>query len=298
MEDTKDDFSKRKSSIKKFKKKVHLTNESRLFKIKEVLKGGNITLEKYTELIALTTQRGGSLDPEFVGKHLEERENHVVIYNRNTKLIPEETGGSSGFIIYTIEHKDHIIVCNLICILSIDNKQKISDILNEDVPDWKLKSRKKLEAQGCGDMALKDLENVVKAMLVAEQGVETAEICLESVNVEYVVGFYIKNGFVPTSAVPSEDGVIHMRKRISLKRTLEEVHHPELYNRRLVYTGTNREGNTFYSYEDGSYSYRNMDSKGRLRSVYHSNTMEYGEVPKKRRMEFDTESDEEELKLE
>ena len=144
---------------------------------------------------------------------------------------------------------------------------------------------------------LRDLEELIKTLVVYIE-IKEAEIHLESVNIEYVVSFYIKNGFVPTEKEPTEEDLIPMIKRVSLDRTLEEMMQPPM-TRKCLYKGRNGNGNVYFCYSDGTFSYLNM-KRGRFSSAYHMYSdghSELGFVPEKRRKEFDTESDEEELVL-
>ena len=51
-------FESTKSTVKKFKKKKTMNCAARLFNIRDVLKIKQISLNQYTELIQLTSNRG------------------------------------------------------------------------------------------------------------------------------------------------------------------------------------------------------------------------------------------------
>ena len=225
-------FQQLKGKVKKYMKKSAMSDESRLFRVTEILKTPSLPPDQFRELNTMTVERKGSLDPDFIQAELKNpKGNNVLIYRRNKALLPDNEEKASGFAIYTVRLEGRRIVCKIIGLLSIDGRQKIANVLMGDNPALKLKSQKSV-IKGCGDIILEDMDEYISNLLVAKHDQNTevceAEIVLESLNIEYVVSFYIKNGFVPDDCSElrnnvqdqeqdqdQHQGVVTMRKKIT-----------------------------------------------------------------------------------
>ena len=178
-----EDFEQRKETVKHTKWKRSLADDERLFKIKDILKTPNITEDLIEQIKCMTDERG-DLNPSYVEQQLRSLQGrNVILYRRNTALLPPYTD-ASGFVIYEVSLEERKIVCEIIALLSIDGRRKIQPILENGT-----------DPKGCGEVALKDLEEFIKQLLrsESENGIKEAEIKLESLKTAF--NFYFKNGF-------------------------------------------------------------------------------------------------------
>ena len=126
---------------------------------------------------------------EYVQFLLQGEDNHyVIVYNRNEDKLANEGKGISGFMIYDMKLENNIIDCYIHCLLSVDSRKKIVNLLTEEFD--------KSAAQGCGTVALEDLEEFMKFMLrqLGQEKARSGRIQLDAIL--GVVGFYERDGHV------------------------------------------------------------------------------------------------------
>ena len=208
-------FKLRKAAVKKAEMKRSLADDEKLFKIKAFLKTQDMTEDLIEQIKRMTDERG-DLSPTYVETQLRSlKRNNVLIYHRNTARLLYTDVDASGFVIYTVSVEERKIVCEIIALLSIDGRRKIQPILSDGT-----------DPKGCGEVALRDLEEFIKQLLKSESeydGKEEAEIKLESLKKAF--NFYLKNGFEEYKTKPSGPGLIPMRKIISLEQAKSDLYH-------------------------------------------------------------------------
>ena len=94
--------------------------------------------------------------------------------------------------IYDMKLENNIIDCNIHCLLSVDSGEKIDNLLTKEF------DKKDVHVQGCGTVALNDLEDFMKFMLrhLGEEKVRGGRIRLDAIPSTKVVGFYERDGHV------------------------------------------------------------------------------------------------------
>ena len=263
-----------------------IKGEHQILQIKDIVKSEDITFKAYLQLITMTQDFGKPLSPDYVQNQLDTPGKNVVVYRTNNKIVGDNRDEPSGFAIYQLKQEDDTIICEVLALVSAHNKKKIHNML---VTSEAVINADKENQRSCGDAILEDIQEWLLDLMKLLPTITRAKITLEALNIEYVVCFYAKHGFVPDQKTPSEDSLIPMKLDVKEKCECVEKLHAK---RTLVYKGTNNEGNKFYTFSDGSYSYVNLDRRTRgLVSIYHSATCsheaEIDSVPIKRRRMFD-----------
>ena len=152
--------------------------------------GDILLVERLVDSATELLEQGDSeLNPEYVKGLLQGEDNHyVIVYNRNEDKLTNEGNGISGFVIYDMKLENNTIVCKIHCLLSVDSRRKIFNHLTE--------ASDRSAVQGCGTVALKDLEDFMKFML-RHLDLEKAwggRILLDALPA--VVGFYERDDHV------------------------------------------------------------------------------------------------------
>ena len=80
-------------------------DDDRLLKIKDVVATGSLDPEEVKKLLTTVRKHGDSmLNPDYVAQQLFKPGQHVIVYNRNSNLLPEdEEGLPSAFMLYQLQ---------------------------------------------------------------------------------------------------------------------------------------------------------------------------------------------------
>ena len=148
-------------------------------------------VEKLVDSVKELQERWESgINPEYVRVLLQQKELHVIVYNRNEDKLANEGKGISGFMIYDMKLENKMIDCTIHCLLSVDSKKKIKNLLTEEFD--------KKAVQGCGTVALEDLEDFMKFMLrhLGQEKARGGRIKLDVIPSTKVVEFCERDGHV------------------------------------------------------------------------------------------------------
>ena len=93
-------FESKWSNVKKIN-----NDDDRLLKIKGVIATGSLDPDEVKKLLKTVDLHGDSmLNPAYVEEQLNKRGQHVIVYNRNSDLLPdEEQGLPSAFMLYQLQ---------------------------------------------------------------------------------------------------------------------------------------------------------------------------------------------------
>ena len=111
-------FEDHKSESKWSNVKKINNDDERLLKIKDVVDTGSLDPEEVKKLLTTVRKHGDSmLNPDYVAQQLIKPGQHVIVYNRNSDLLPEdEQGLPSAFMLYHLQQakliKDMLTNCS------------------------------------------------------------------------------------------------------------------------------------------------------------------------------------------
>ena len=272
------------SSDIEYHQQIGNEDRERRSKIYQMCQSPELSNKERKELSNLTQEFGDRLSGPYVWDLLHQDNNEVTVYKRTTD--------PSCFTIFNInlDEENKEIILHLKAICSESRKRKGNTNINLLINQFsKLKTAK---GRSDGDYALFDLEYRLRTIMASNEFRDyTARIILESINKEYVVAYYVKNGFNFDNRQTEDRSLVPMQKTLQNTREWEvflqafetsqdssRTHKMKLIyqfqkeifiGKKLVYKGENSSGQNYFVYADGSYSYLNRDWCNRLSSIYH-----------------------------
>ena len=269
-------------------------------KIDKLCRIGMLSKKEKQEISDFTQEFGGNLSGPYVWEQLHLDNNEVTTYRQ----VHDQTCFSVYKIRSDDEERELILELKAICSSGRKEKKRENDnvnLLRDQFSKLKIRKRKT-----DGDFALFDLEYRLRTILSSEQFAGfTAKIQLDAINIEYVVAFYVKNGYnFDRTRTLEESSLLPMKKLIkktpkwksflqafersrdsSRGAKLKAIYkfQKEIFDRKTFkYKGINMSGQTYFTYSDGSYSYLNRDWSYRMSSIHHrepDGTVEFIRIP-------------------
>ena len=269
-------------------KDISNQDKDRTSKIHKICQSSELSTNEKQELSDFTEEFGDRLSGPHVWDLLHQDNNKVTVYKNTTD--------TKCYTIFTIkkddEKKEIILHLEAICSESRKRKEKKNATYNLLIDKFN-KLKTEATSRSNGDYALFDLEYRIRTIMASNEfRGYTAKILLGAINKEYVVAFYVKNGFnfdrsnrqtEDSSLVPmqktlqnTEEWEVFLQRLESIqdssrsnKMKLYQFQKKIFMRKELVYKGVNSSGQKYFVYADGSYSYLNRDYCNRLSSIYH-----------------------------
>ena len=264
-------------------------DKDRTARIHQICQSSTLSNKERNELSDFTQEFGDRLSGPHVWNLLHQNNNEVMVYKRSTD--------PSCFTIFTIkiddESKEISLHLEAICSGSRKRKEK-KNVASYNLLVDNFNKLKTVRTKSDGDYALFDLEYRIRTIMACNEFREyKAKIHLGAINKEYVVAFYVRNGynFDRAGLLDQESSLIPMKKTLQNTKEWKEFleafksiqdssrsHKMRLIyqfqknifmSKTLSYTGLNTSGQKYFVYTDGSYSYLNRDWSYRLSSIYH-----------------------------
>ena len=166
------------------------------------------SMKEKQELSDFTEEFGDKLDGPYVWKQLHLDNNEVTFYRSGTN--------PSCFSIYTlgIDEEKKEIILDLKAICSSPRSSK-GGIVSDNLLHYCFNRLRLRRGKSDGDWALFDLEYRMRTILNSKEFRDyTGRIKLEAINEEYVVAFYVKNGYsFDPPRCNTDDSLLPMKKK-------------------------------------------------------------------------------------
>lgn len=194
-------------------------DKDRTARIHKICQSSTLSNKERNELSDFTQEFGDRLSGPHVWDLLHQDNNQVTVYKRSTD--------PSCYTIFTIEVDDETkeIILHLKAICSASHKKKEQTDVTYNLLIENFNKLKTVRTKSDGDYALFDLEYRIRTIMACNEFREyKAKILFGAINKEYVVAFYVRNGynFDPNGLLDQESSLIPMKKTLQKTKEWEE----------------------------------------------------------------------------